>query len=88
MVRKRRVNPVGRLGVRYGKRVRRKLAEAEADLRRRHYCQNCGGRAVKRVSVGVWRCRKCGFTFAGAAYSPSSELGETAKRSVRRRIEV
>lgn len=83
MVGKRTANPVGRLGARYGRRIRKKLSEVEADLRRKHYCQNCGFKAVARVSVGVWKCRKCGFTFAGAAYSPSSELGEVAKRSVK-----
>jgi len=54
----------------------------EVDLRRRHYCQNCGAKAVKRLSVGVWKCSKCGFTFSGGAYSPSSKIGEIAKRSV------
>jgi large subunit ribosomal protein L37Ae len=84
MVRKRRKNLVGGMGVRYGRRVRQKVSEVEADLRRKHYCQNCGFRGVKRVSVGVWECKKCAFTFTGAAYSPTSELGEIAKRRTRR----
>lgn len=83
MVGKKAVNPVGGLGARYGRRVRQKLSDVEVDLRRKHYCQNCGFRSVTRVSVGVWKCRKCGFSFAGAAYSPSSEVGEVAKRSVK-----
>ena len=86
MVRRKRVNPVGRLGVRYGKRVRDRLTAAEADLRRKHACPNCGFTAVARVSVGIWACRKCGFTFTGAAYSPSSEIGEAAGRSIRTRM--
>jgi large subunit ribosomal protein L37Ae len=85
MVRRKRVNPVGRLGVRYGKRVRDRISAAEADLRRKHTCQNCGFKAVTRVSVGIWTCRKCDFTFTGAAYSPTSEVGEVAKRSIRQR---
>jgi large subunit ribosomal protein L37Ae len=84
MVRRKRVNPVGGLGVRYGKRVRVRLSEAGADLRRKHVCQNCGFKAVSRLSVGVWTCSKCALTFTGAAYSPSSELGDAAKRSIRR----
>ncbi len=84
MVRRKRVNPVGRLGVRYGKRVRDRLGEAEAGLRRKHVCQSCGFQAVTRLSVGVWTCTKCAFTFTGAAYAPTSEIGETAKRSIRR----
>jgi large subunit ribosomal protein L37Ae len=78
---RRRRSPHG-LGARYGRTVRKRLAEVEADLRKRHYCQNCGAKAVKRLSVGVWQCSKCGLTFSGGAYSPSSEVGEAAKRSV------
>jgi large subunit ribosomal protein L37Ae len=35
---------------------------------------------VKRISVGVWKCRKCGFTFTGGAYTPTTKLGIVAKR--------
>ncbi|MCW3988334.1 MAG: 50S ribosomal protein L37ae [Candidatus Bathyarchaeota archaeon] len=87
MVRRKRVNPVGRLGVRYGRRVRLRIAAAESGLRVRHICQNCGYKAVKRVSVGIWKCRKCNLTFAGAAYSPTSEVGEAVKRIIRRNAE-
>ena len=75
---------VGRLGARYGRTVRKRVAEIEAGMRRKHTCQSCGNRSVKRVSVGVWKCEKCGFTFSGAAYSPTSKVGEAAKRSIRK----
>ena len=70
------------LGPRYGRTVRKRRFEVEADLRKRHRCQKCGAKAVKRVSVGVWKCSKCGVTTSGGAYSPSSKIGEVAKRSV------
>jgi len=38
-------------------------------------------RTVKRWSVGVWHCRKCGFKFAGGAYAPTTKLGEIAARA-------
>lgn len=75
-----------RFGARYGRTVRKRLAEIEVDLRKKHTCQSCGNRSVKRVSVGVWKCAKCGFTFAGGAYSPTSKVGQEAKRSIRKEI--
>jgi large subunit ribosomal protein L37Ae len=35
---------------------------------------------VKRTSIGVWKCGKCGFTFTGGAYTPTTKLGMVAKR--------
>ncbi len=78
---RRRKSPHG-FGARYGRTLRRRLAEVEVDLKKKHSCQDCGAKAVKRLSVGVWKCSKCGFTFSGGAYSPSSKIGEVAKRSV------
>lgn len=78
----RRRKPPHGFGARYGRTLRKRLAEVEADLKKKHYCQNCGAKAVKRLSVGLWKCSKCGFTFSGGAYSPSSKIGEVAKRSV------
>jgi large subunit ribosomal protein L37Ae len=38
---------------------------------------------VKRESVGVWKCKKCGYTFAGGAYMPVTKLGVVAKRAAK-----
>jgi large subunit ribosomal protein L37Ae len=38
---------------------------------------------VKRESVGIWKCKKCGHTFAGGAYMPSTKLGVVAKRAAK-----
>jgi large subunit ribosomal protein L37Ae len=71
------------LGARYGWSVRRRIARAEAASRGKYPCPKCGAVSVKRVSVGVWSCSKCGNTFAGGAYSPTTKVGEVARRSVK-----
>ena len=86
MSKRKSTNYVGRLGVRYGRTVRGRLGQIEALMKQKHRCQSCGSMTVKRLSVGLWKCSKCGFTFAGAAYTPTSSLGDTAKRNVGRNI--
>jgi large subunit ribosomal protein L37Ae len=53
------------------------------ELRKAHRCPQCGFAKVKRESVGVWKCRKCGFTFTGGAYTPVTKLGVVAKRAAK-----
>jgi len=60
----------GRLGPRYGVRIRRRVQEVEELQKQRHPCPRCLARNVKRVASGVWKCRRCGLAFAGGAYRP------------------
>ncbi|MBS7625723.1 hypothetical protein KEJ51_01580 [Candidatus Bathyarchaeota archaeon] len=72
----------GGLSTRYGTAPRRVYVEILTQLRRRHECPRCRAMAVKRLSVGLWQCRKCGNQFTGGAYTPSTKIGEVSKRSV------
>lgn len=81
--RAKKVGPTGGFGVRYGVTVRKRYIKAVSEMRKKHKCPQCGAEAVLRESVGVWRCRKCKFTFAGGAYKPFTKLGEVAKRSAK-----
>ena len=74
---------VGGLGVRYGRTIRKRLATIKQGLKSKQYCQKCGTRSVRRQSVGLWQCKKCGLTFSGAAYSPTSKMGDVARRNTK-----
>jgi len=73
MAQKRKLGSVKRFGARYGRRVKHKLAAIEATLRSKHTCPYCKAPKVKRISVGIWECKKCGSKFTGKAYSPKRE---------------
>jgi large subunit ribosomal protein L37Ae len=67
MPKTKKVKAAGRLGCRYGTRVRRKIADIESTQRKKQPCIFCNG-IVKRVSSGIWHCKKCDKKFAGHAY--------------------
>ena len=80
MGRKKKIGTSGRFGARYGSSLRKRLTKIEVDMKKAYECSSCGSVRVKRVSVGLWRCRKCGFTFAGGAYVPQTKIGGMAER--------
>ena len=65
------IKAVGRYGVRYGRRNRNKVALIEAEQKKKHKCPYCNFAKVKRVSVGIWQCEKCGIKFTSRAYTVS-----------------
>jgi large subunit ribosomal protein L37Ae len=79
----RKVGLAGGFGARYGTVARRQYVEIVTGLRSKHECPRCRFQTVKRWSVGVWHCRKCGFKFAGGAYAPTTKLGDIAARATR-----
>ena len=66
-MRTKKVKSSGRFGPRYGVRVRKKIAEIESIQRKKQSCIFCDG-IIKRLSKGIWECKKCGKKFAGHAY--------------------
>jgi len=83
MPRTKKVGPTRGLGPRYGSTVRKRYIKVMEEMRKPHKCPQCGFLRVKRESVGVWKCRKCGFTYTGGAYTPITKLGLVAKRSAK-----
>jgi len=82
MVRTKKVGSTGRFGARYGLRVRDRVRKVEVQMKQKHKCPSCNTKAVKRISTGIWSCRKCGYTFAGGAYLPVTEAGKGKERII------
>lgn len=81
--RTKKVGPTRGLGARYGATVRKRYIKIMTEMKKRHKCPQCGLARVKRVSVGVWKCGKCGFTFTGGAYTPTTKIGTVARRAAK-----
>ncbi|RLE84777.1 MAG: 50S ribosomal protein L37ae [Thermoprotei archaeon] len=72
------VGSAGRFGARYGSTLRKKVALIERKTRGPHRCPRCLTLGtLRRVSVGIWACRKCGYMFAGGAWIPRTQMGKT-----------
>ena len=83
MPRTKKVGPTGGFGPRYGATVRKRYIAVVTKMKIPQKCPQCSSQAVRRKSVGVWRCRKCGFTFSGGAYVSSTKLGTIARRAAK-----
>jgi len=69
MAKKSKFGSMKRYGVRYGRRNKEKVAALEQEYRFTHICPHCNYDKLKRLSVGIWVCEKCGVKFAGKAYA-------------------
>ena len=83
MPRAKKVGLARGLGPRYGSTIRKRYIKVMTEMKKPHRCPSCGLPRVKRESVGIWTCRKCGFKFTGGAYTPTTKLGAIAKRSAK-----
>ena len=66
----------------YGRRVRKLAKEALRNKKKKYECPKCGKTKLVRISFGIWQCKSCGATFAGGAYTFSTDTGIVAKRIV------
>ena len=67
-----KVGIAGKFGPRYGVKLRKRIQDIEQEKVKKHTCPRCQHKSVKRVSTGIWKCRRCDLTFASGAYSPVS----------------
>lgn len=73
----------GRFGPRYGRVGRKRVADIEEEMNEDHECPECGEDKVSRTDTGIWECGKCGYRFAGGAYSVTTQRGEAVGRAIR-----
>lgn len=69
-----KVGSTGRFGARYGRGVKVVVEKIERKQRMIYVCPSCKSKSLRRVSAGIWQCRKCEAKFAGGAYSPTTKL--------------
>ncbi|KAI5152343.1 large subunit ribosomal protein L37Ae [Enteropsectra breve] len=78
-----KVKICGKYGTRYGSTLRKRVKTFEISQHATYDCEMCGKKAVKRVCIGIWSCRRCNNKFAGGAYAPSSKTGEEANTVIK-----
>lgn len=83
MAQKKKYGSVKRFGSRYGRRIREQTGAIEQDKRKKHECPYCRAQRVKRVSNGVFECRKCKKVFTGKAYAPREEARVQATQNAK-----
>lgn len=84
--RTKKVGPAGRYQARYGVRARTQVRNVEIVQRDKHVCPSCGHKKVKRISTGIWQCKKCNTKFAGGAYNPRTESGQNVEKIIKGEI--
>tara|TARA_Y100000310_G_scaffold302635_1_gene340181 strand:+ start:27412 stop:27627 length:216 start_codon:yes stop_codon:yes gene_type:complete len=63
-----KVGSTGRFGARYGIKPRRLVLEIEKKQKQWQKCPYCAKKRVRRLSIGIWKCRSCDSKFTNKAY--------------------
>ena len=68
--------------IRYGASIRKRADKVRRDKKALYLCDMCGKTGVKRIGTGIWKCKHCGTTYAGGAYTMKTPAGSIGKRTV------
>ncbi|HZY70311.1 MAG TPA: 50S ribosomal protein L37ae [Thermoplasmata archaeon] len=81
--RTKKVGTTGWMGPRYGIRIRRRVLEIDRSRRKAAACPRCSTVTVRRISTGVFRCSRCGTSFASGAYlfTPAPPITRSEKQT-------
>src|SRR3989338_5800090 len=72
---KEKIGSIRRFGARYGRTPRLRFGKIEQEQRKHHKCPYCMNVTVKRLSAGIWECKKCNAKFTGKAYTIKKKKG-------------
>ncbi len=64
---------------RYGLKIRRRYEAILNKAKSTYKCPYCGAIAVRRVRLGIWRCKKCGIEFTGGAWEPWTAVAKSVE---------
>jgi large subunit ribosomal protein L37Ae len=83
MGRTKKVKSAGKFQTRYGMKARKRYAAIDMASKRPHECPDCKRMSVKRISTGIWGCRKCKAKFVGGAYLPRTSVAKDSERVIK-----
>ncbi len=83
-----KLGSVKRFGTRYGRKPKLKFSKIESEQRKLHKCPYCNKIAVKRVTAGIWQCRKCDSKFTAKAYSVTKKIITKESKAVEEPAEI
>jgi len=67
-VKQKKSRAAGRFGTRYGSAVKSRFIKIEDKQRQKQKCPLCNKIGIKRLSNGIWYCKKCDKKFTGDTY--------------------
>jgi len=82
--RTKKVGITGKYGTRYGSTLRKLMRKIETSQHSTYRCAFCGKDNMKRVCVGIWRCKTCQKVVSGGAYSLSTASAVTVRSTIGR----
>lgn len=80
MAKTKKVGITGRYGTRYGSRTRKRVRVIEEGMKAPNKCPVCETKIAKRISTGIWQCRKCGAKYTGGSYRQTTQPGLESHR--------
>jgi large subunit ribosomal protein L37Ae len=77
----------GKYGARYGSVVRKRYRIIMEKMKsKKNKCPKCKTiGSIRRISTGIWHCKKCGAKFTGGAYYIETPRGAESFRIAKRK---